>query len=51
MKIQFSSDNDLFLKTAIELHNNIISVRSVFHEGNKFYSQIFLDDCLLKLAW
>ena len=27
----------------------IIALRSVFHEGNKCCSQVFLDECLYKL--
>ena len=33
----------------LELHNMIMIVRTVFHENNKSYSQIFLDECLCKL--
>ena len=36
MKIKFNSADDLV-------------VRSVFHEGNKYYPQVFLDECLHKL--
>ena len=28
----------------------IIVVRSVFHECKKYYPQVFLDECLYKLA-
>ena len=33
----------------LELHSMIMIVRTVFHENNKSYSQIFLDECLCKL--
>ena len=33
----------------LELNNMIMIVRTVFHENNKSYSQIFLDECLCKL--
>ena len=49
MKIKFILDDDFPLKKTLELHNMIIVVRSVFDEGNKYYLQVFLDDCLCKL--
>ena len=48
MKIKFILDDDFPLKKTLELHM-IIVVRSVFDEGNKYYLQVFLDDCLYKL--
>ena len=27
-----------------------ITVRSVFYESNKYYPQVFIDECLYKLA-
>ena len=41
MKIKLNSDDNLPLK-AFEFYNMIILVRSVFHEGNSYYSQAFL---------
>ena len=38
MKIKFNSGDDLPLKKTLELYNMVIVVRSVFHEGNKYYS-------------
>ena len=35
MKIKFNSDDGLPLKKTLELHNMIIVVRAVFHEGSK----------------
>ena len=49
-KIRFSPDDDLPLNKTLELHGIVIVVRSVFHEGNKYYPQIFFDECLYKLA-
>ena len=40
MKIKFNSDDELPLNKTIE---------TVFHENNKYYPQIFLDECLRKL--
>ena len=45
MKMRFNSDGDLPLKRILELHHMRISFRSVFHEGDKCYIQIFLDEC------
>ena len=49
MKIKLDSDNDLPLNETIEIHNVTIDVRAVFLENNKFYPQVFLDQCLYKL--
>ena len=49
MKIRFSLDYDLPLKK-IELHKILIVASSVFKHDNKYYPQIFLDECLYKLA-
>lgn len=49
MPIKFNSDNDLPLTKTLDLSNMIVGPRSVFHEGNKHYSQVFLDRCLHKL--
>ena len=46
MKIKF---DNLPLNKPIEIHNATIVVRSVFHENNKYYPQVFLDECLYKL--
>ena len=48
MKIKLNSDDNLPLK-AFEFYNMIIVVRSVFHEGNNYYPQAFLGECLYKL--
>ena len=49
MKIKFNSDDKLPLNKGIEIPSMIIVVRAVFHENNKYYPQIFLDECLYKL--
>ena len=33
----------------IEIPTMTIVVRAVFHENNKYYLQVFLDECLYKL--
>ena len=49
MKIKFDSDEDLSLNKKMEIHNAIIVVRTVFHENNKSYPQVFLDEYQYKL--
>ena len=46
MKIKFNSDDELPLNKMIEIPSMIIVVRAVFHENNKYYPQVFLDECL-----
>ena len=49
MKIKFNSDDKLLLNKTIETHSMIIVARAVFHENNKYYSQVFWEECLYKL--
>ena len=49
IKIKFNSDDELPLNKTIEIPSMIIVVRAVFHENNKYYAQIFLDECLYKV--
>ena len=42
MKIKFNSDDDLPCYM-------IIVFRSAFHKGNKYYPEVFLNECLYKL--
>ena len=37
MKKKINSDDDLPLKKTLELYDMIIIVRSIFHEGSKYY--------------
>ena len=46
MKIKFNSDDDLPLNKILKFHMLTILVKSVFEEDDKYYSQIFLDECL-----
>ena len=41
-----NSNDDLLLNETLEIHNIKIVLRAVFHEGNKYYPQVFLDECL-----
>ena len=49
MKIKFNSDEELPLNKTIEISPMTIVVRVVFRENNKYYPQVFLDECLYKL--
>ena len=48
MKIKFDLDDELPLNKTIEIPSIIMVVRAVFHENNKYYPQVFLDECLYK---
>ena len=49
MKIKFNSDEELPLNKTIEIPSMIIIFRAIFRENSKYYSQVFLDECLYKL--
>ena len=49
MEIKFVSDDDLYELRMLELYNMILVIRSLFHEGNKYYPQVFLHEYLYKL--
>ena len=49
MKMKFNSDDGLPLNKTIEIPSMVIVVRAVFHENNKYYPHVFLDECLYKL--
>ena len=46
MKTYTNSDDNLPLNKTLKLHNLAIIIRSVFQEDGKFYSQVFLHECL-----
>ena len=45
-KLRFSSDVDLPLDTLIEFHMLTIVINCVTEKGNKYYPEIYLDECL-----
>ena len=49
MKIRFDKDDNLSLNKQLKLHIFTIIVRSVFAKVDKFYQQLYLDDCLFEL--
>ena len=49
MKTKFDSDDNLPLNKTIEIHIVTIVIGAAFHEKNKHYSQVVLDECLYKM--
>ena len=49
MKIKFNSDDELPLNKTIEIPIMTIVVGAVFHENNKYYPYVFLDEYSYKL--
>ena len=49
MKIKCNSDDELPLNKAIEIPSMALVVRAIFSEYNKYYPQVFLDECQYKL--
>ena len=45
MQIKFDSDDILPLNKTTEIPIVTIVGRAVFHENNKYYPQVFLDEC------
>ena len=49
MKIKLNTDYKLPLNKTIEIPTMLIVVRASFLESNKYYPQVFLDECLYKV--
>ena len=49
MKIKRNSDDDLSLNKTVEILTITIVIRVIFLENNKYYPQVFLDECLFKI--
>ena len=49
MNVKFISDDKLPLNKTIEIPTITIVVRTIFLENNKYYPQVFLDECLYKV--
>ena len=49
MKINFNSDDDLPLDKLLKFHLMTITIRYVFEEDGKLYTQVFSDDTLYEL--
>ena len=50
-KLRFSSDVDLPLDTLIEFRMLTIFINCVIDNDNKYYSEIYLDECLYEDYW
>ena len=48
IKIKFDSDDEFLLTKTIEIYSMVMVARVVFYENNKYYPQVFLDECLHK---
>ena len=49
MKIKFNSNDELPLNKTIKIPSITIAVRVIFYENNKYYPQVFFDECLYKI--
>ena len=49
MKNKFNSDDNVSLNKIIEICIMAVVVRVVFLKNNKYYQQVFLDECLYKI--
>ena len=49
MKIKLNSDDDLPLNKTLKFRLMTVTIRSIFEEDGKLYSQVFLDATLYKL--
>ena len=49
MNIKFNSDDELPLNKKLEIFTIAIVVRAIFFLNNKFYPQVFIDECLYRI--
>ena len=49
MNIKFNSDDNIPLNKIIYLPTITITIRSITKKDNKYYPQVFLDDCLYQV--
>ena len=49
MKIKFDSDDELPLNKTIKIPSMMTVVTAIFLENDKYYPQVFLDECVYKL--
>ena len=49
MKIRFNTDDSILLNKIIYLPTITITIRSITKKDNKYYPQVFLDDCLYQV--
>ena len=46
MKIKLNSDDNLPLNKTVKFRVLTVIIRNIFEKDDKYYPQIFLDDCL-----
>ena len=49
MKIKFNTDDDIPLTKIIFLPTITITIRSITKKDNKYYPQLFFDDCFYEV--
>ena len=49
MKMNFDLGDELALNEMVEIPIVTIVIRDIFHENNKCYPQVLLDECLYKI--
>ena len=49
IKVKFDLDDNVPLNKTREISVMIILVRAIFYGNNKYYTQVFLDECLYEL--
>ena len=49
MKIKFNTDNNIPLNKIIYLPTITVTIRSVTKKDDKYYPEVFLDECLYKV--
>ena len=49
MKIKFNSDDNFFLNKQLKFLSVTIIVRSVFEKDDKYYPQVFSEECLYEV--
>ena len=47
--MKFNSDDELFLNKTIKIRSMTIVLGAAFHKNNKYYPQVFLDECLYQI--
>ena len=48
-KIKFNSDDNLPLNKPLKFYDMTVTIRCVFNEDNKLYTQVFLDGAFFSL--
>ena len=49
MKIKFNTDDNIALNKIIYLATITVTIRSITNKDNKYYLQVFLDDCFYQV--